>query len=72
MTPDQLQHRRTLIRGALAIIGALALYEAVAYSGYFPRVLLPTVQSVATTLVSIGTAHGGHGQIFPVGRNGVL
>ena len=53
MTPDQAQHRRSLIRGALSIIGALALYEAVAYSGYFPRVLLPTVQSVATTLVSM-------------------
>ena len=53
MTLDQAQHRRSLIRGALSIIGALALYEAVAYSGYFPQVLLPTVQSVAETLVAM-------------------
>ena len=53
MTLDQAQHRRTLIRGALSIIGALALYEGVAYSGYFPQVLLPTIQSVAKTLFSM-------------------
>lgn len=53
MTPDQAQHRRSLIRGALSITGALALYEAVAYSGYFPQVLLPTIQTVGETLWSM-------------------
>jgi NitT/TauT family transport system permease protein len=53
MTLDQAQHRRSLIRGALSIIGAAALYEAVAYSGYFPQVLLPTLQTVAQTLWSM-------------------
>ena len=53
MTLDQAQRRRTLIRGALSIIGAMAVYEGVAYSGYFPRVLLPTIQTVAATLWSM-------------------
>ncbi len=53
MTLDQAQHRRTLIRGALSIIGAMAVYEGVAYSGYFPQVLLPTIQTVAATLWSM-------------------
>ncbi len=50
MTLDQAQHRRSMIRGALSVIGAMALYEAIAYSGYFPQVLLPTVQTVGETL----------------------
>ncbi len=53
MTLDQAQHRRSLIRGMLAILGAAALYEAVSYSGYFPQVLLPTIQTVAKTLWSM-------------------
>ena len=53
MTPDQSQRRRSTIRGASSIIGALALYEAVAYSGYFPQVLLPTIQTIGGTLWSM-------------------
>ena len=53
MTPDQAQHRRSLIRGTLSILSAMALYEAISYSGYFPQVLLPTIQTVAKTLVSM-------------------
>jgi NitT/TauT family transport system permease protein len=50
MTPDQAQVRRSRIRAALTLIVAAALYEGVAYSGWFPRVLLPTIQTIATTL----------------------
>jgi NitT/TauT family transport system permease protein len=44
------QRKRSMIRGALAIAGAAALYEGVSYSGMFPQVLLPTIQTVARTL----------------------
>jgi NitT/TauT family transport system permease protein len=47
---DRQQHRRSLIRGALTLIVAAALYEGICYSGMFPRVLLPTIQTIATTL----------------------
>ncbi len=53
MNAEQSQRRRSMIRAALSVAGALALYEAVAYSGYFPQVLLPTVQTVAKTLVAM-------------------
>ena len=47
---EQQQRRRSLIRAALTLIVATALYEGVSYSGLFPRVLLPNVQTIATTL----------------------
>jgi NitT/TauT family transport system permease protein len=50
MTPDQAQIRRSRIRGAITLVVAAALYEAVCYSGWFPRVLLPTIQTIVTTL----------------------
>jgi NitT/TauT family transport system permease protein len=50
MTAEQRQRRRSLVRGTLALAGAAALYEAASYSGLFPQVLLPTIQTVATTL----------------------
>lgn len=53
MTPEQTQHRRTVIRGTLSVLAALALYEVIAYSAYFPQVLLPTVQTVAKTLFAM-------------------
>lgn len=49
MTEEQ-QHRRSIVRGILALAGAAALYEAFCYSGLFPQVLLPTIQTVLTTL----------------------
>ncbi len=49
---EQGQRRRSLIRGALTLLVAAALYEAVCYSGWFPRVLLPTIQTIAATLFS--------------------
>jgi NitT/TauT family transport system permease protein len=44
------QRNQSMLRGALAVAGAAALYEAVSYSGLFPQVLLPTIQTVAQTL----------------------
>jgi NitT/TauT family transport system permease protein len=44
------QRKHSIVRGTLAIAGAAALYEGVSYSGLFPQVLLPTIQTVAATL----------------------
>jgi NitT/TauT family transport system permease protein len=44
------QRTRTLIRGALSLAVTAALYEAVARSGFFPAVLLPTIPTVTQTL----------------------
>ena len=44
------QRRRTLIRGFLSLVAAAAFYQAMAMAGVFPRVLLPTIPTVATTL----------------------
>ena len=49
MTRQQ-QNKRSAIRGALTLIVAAIFYEALAYSGLFPRVLLPTIQTIVTTL----------------------
>jgi len=47
---EQEQSRRSLIRAAITLTVAACLYEAVCYSGLFPRVLLPTIQSIVATL----------------------
>ena len=47
---DNKQRNRSLIRGALSLAATAALYEAVARSGFFPAVLLPTIPTVAQTL----------------------
>jgi len=49
---EQAQRRRSIIRGALTLMVAAGLYEAVCYSGWFPRVLLPTIQTISVTLFS--------------------
>ena len=53
MTVDQGQRRRSIVRAVLSVTAAAALYEAVSYSGYFPQVLLPTIQTVAQTLFAM-------------------
>ena len=50
---DNAQRTRTLIRGALSLLATAALYEAVARSGFFPAVLLPTIPTVARTLFAM-------------------
>lgn len=40
-------------RGAVTLLVAVAIYEAVARSGVFPPALLPTVPAIAGTLVSL-------------------
>lgn len=41
------------LRAAAAIVLAAAAYEAIARSGYFPAVLLPTLEKVGRTLVNV-------------------
>ena len=50
MTKNQ-QSTRTLIRGTLSVLFVAALYEAVARSGWFPAVLLPTIPAILDTLI---------------------
>ncbi len=47
------ERTRSLRRAALSLLVAAAFYEAVARSGYFPAVLLPTLPTVARTLVDV-------------------
>src|SRR5262245_12647358 len=44
--------QRSKIRGMLSLLVAAALYELVARSGYFAPALLPTLQTVARTLLA--------------------
>jgi NitT/TauT family transport system permease protein len=50
---EQGQRRRSMIRAAVTLVVAAALYEAVSYSGFFPRVLLPTIQTIVQTLYAM-------------------
>ena len=46
------QRHRSLLRAALSLLVAAALYEATARSGYFAPALLPTLSTIAQTLVA--------------------
>jgi len=48
---DKLQRHRALRRGAITIIVAATIYQAIARSGYFTPVLMPPLGTVARTLV---------------------
>jgi NitT/TauT family transport system permease protein len=45
--------RRRMIRGGITLLAAAILYEAVAQSGLFPAVLVPTLPKVGRTFVSL-------------------
>jgi NitT/TauT family transport system permease protein len=45
--------RRRMIRGGITLLAAAILYEAVAQSGLFPVVLVPTLPKVARTFVNL-------------------
>ena len=47
------QRTRSILRGALALVIAASLYEAMAQSGLFQRALVPTLPKVASTLVDL-------------------
>jgi NitT/TauT family transport system permease protein len=47
------QSWRSLVRGTLAVLGAAAVYEAMARSGYFAPALLPTLPTIGRTLVAM-------------------
>jgi NitT/TauT family transport system permease protein len=49
---NQTDKIRSLRRAAVTLIVAAALYEAIARSGHFPPALLPTLPTVAVTLVT--------------------
>jgi NitT/TauT family transport system permease protein len=53
MTADKGQRRRSLFRATITLACAAGAYEAFSYSGIFPQVLMPTVQTVAQTLWSM-------------------
>src|SRR5438105_1534296 len=44
---------RSALRAVITLIVAAALYEAVARSGYFPPVLMPTLPKIGSTLVTV-------------------
>jgi ABC-type nitrate/sulfonate/bicarbonate transport system permease component len=52
MTRQQ-QSNRSMMRAAITLLVAAACYEALAYSGFFPRVLLPTIQTIFMTLIGM-------------------
>jgi NitT/TauT family transport system permease protein len=45
--------RRRMIRGGITLLAAALLYEAVAQSGLFPAVLVPTLPKVGRTFVNL-------------------
>ena len=47
---DTNQRRRSLVRGLLSLAAAAAFYQGVAMSGFFPKVLLPGIPAILTTL----------------------
>jgi len=47
------ERTRSILRAAAALIVVAACYEAIARSGIFPRALLPTLPTVADTLVQL-------------------
>ena len=44
---------RSIIRATMTLAAVAALYEAIAYSGWFPPALLPTLPMVARTFVAM-------------------
>jgi len=52
MTPST-ERARTMRRAAITLLVAAALYEAVAQSGLFPAVLLPTLPKIVGTLFAL-------------------
>lgn len=50
---DATQRRRSMIRGGLSLLVVALLYEAVARSGFFPLVLLPTIPTIVQTLFAM-------------------
>jgi NitT/TauT family transport system permease protein len=50
---EEKQRQRSVLRGALAVLAAAAIYEAMARSGYFAPALLPTLPTIGRTLVAM-------------------
>ncbi len=47
---QQTQNRRSIVRAVVTLAVAAGLYQLVALSGYFPRVLMPTIPSILIAL----------------------
>ncbi|HEY5084853.1 MAG TPA: ABC transporter permease, partial [Rhizomicrobium sp.] len=50
MMTDKARYRRAQIRGVITLAMAAACYQGFSYSGLFPQVLFPTIQTVLRTL----------------------
>ncbi|HEY5305258.1 MAG TPA: ABC transporter permease [Pseudolabrys sp.] len=50
MMTDKARYRRAQIRGVITLAVAAACYQGFSYSGLFPQVLFPTIQTVLRTL----------------------
>jgi NitT/TauT family transport system permease protein len=50
---EEKQRQRSVLRGALAVLAAAAIYEVMARSGYFAPALLPTLPTIGRTLVAM-------------------
>jgi len=50
MMTDKTRYRRAQIRGVITLAVAAACYQGFSYSGLFPQVLFPTIQTVLRTL----------------------
>ncbi len=48
---DQKQNNRSMLRGAVTLVGAAALYEGLARSGIFAAALLPTIPTILRALI---------------------
>jgi len=50
---EQRARVRSVLRAAITLAAAAALYQALSLSGYFPRVLMPTIPTVLETLYAM-------------------
>ena len=53
LAANQGQNRRSLIRAAITLAVAAALYQTLAMSGVFAQALLPKLQTIAATLIAM-------------------
>ena len=50
---EQGQRTRSIVRAAVTLVAAAALYEMLARSGYFAPALLPTIPAIVRTLIAM-------------------
>ena len=50
---EKSDRNRSAYRAAITIAVAAAIYEAIAWTGYFPPVLMPTLPKIGSTLIAV-------------------